>query len=78
MGVVMLLIAREDGEHLSVHNDDDAALEALVRYVDDHWSDTALPAEAASRDPVRRVDEWVKATKAFYLIGEPSIEVKEP
>lgn len=74
----MLLIARESGEHLSVHDDDEAALKALVRYVDDHWSDAAIPFEAASRDPVIRIDEWVRATKSFYLIGEPSIEIDEP
>lgn len=53
---VVLLITRDVGEHVSGHADNDAAFDALVRYVDAHWTDAKLPAEAANLDPDKRID----------------------
>ena len=74
MSVVMLLIARNEGEHLSVHSDNSAAFEALARYVDDHWADADLPADAVHEDAGMRVDAWFRATQALYVIADASIE----
>ncbi len=61
-------------EHLSVHYDDDAALEALVHYVDDHWDDAMLPKDNADSDPFDRVNAWITATRGFFIIAEASID----
>lgn len=72
---VVLLITRDVGEHVSGHADDDAALVALLQYVDAHWADAKLPEDAADLDPEKRIDLWIAATQALYMIATPSIEI---
>lgn len=74
MSVVILLIARQGGEVLSLHDDDGEALEALAHYVDDHWADAKLPSEAADPDPSVRIGAWFNATQALYFIAKASID----
>lgn len=73
--VVILLIDRLNGRHFSIHDDDDAAHEALVRYVEDHWADAKLPNGTATLDSEGRIDAWMEATQSLYLIGTPSIRM---
>jgi len=74
MGVVMLLIARERKEHISLHGNEDEALEALIRYVDEHWADAKLPVKSTTLDAPLRIDTWIKATQSLYLIATPHID----
>ena len=73
MSHILLFISRQEREYLSLHDSDSAALEALVRYVDDHWAEADLPEDAADSDPLTRVEDWVGATQALYFIAEASI-----
>lgn len=74
MSTILLFISREKREYLSFHDNDSAALEALVRYVDDHWAEANLPEEAADLDPLVRIDAWIGATQALYFIAQASAD----
>jgi len=78
MSVVMLFIAREDSDSASFHEDETAALSALIQYVDKHWTDAKLPDVARDFDAESRVAIWFKATGALYVIGEASIADETP
>lgn len=75
MSVVMLLIARENGEHISIHDDDRGALAALVEYVDTHWADAQFSQEVPHSNPDLRIDKWFEATRSFYFISEVFIKI---
>jgi hypothetical protein len=73
MSRILLLISRQEREYLSFHDNDSAALDALVRYIDDHWAEADLPEDAADPDPLIRIEAWVGATQALYFIAEASV-----
>lgn len=77
MSTVILFIACEVSEHLSVHDNDGDALDALTRYVDDHWADAKLSSETAHPDPAARIDAWFNATQALYVIAEASLDAEQ-
>lgn len=73
--MTMLFIIDERDVSVSFHDNETAALAALVCYVDDHWVDVALPELALRLDATERIDVWFRETGALYIIGEVSMEV---